>query len=54
MAVYPDAAGDVNKLTAACNNTYHCIGFTTNGELKGVISNSWKLAKWDLYIRGTV
>ena len=54
VAYYPDGAGNVEKLKAACDDTYHCMGFTTNGELKGIINHvhRWKESNNDLYLRG--
>ena len=54
IAYYPDAKGNFIKLKKACEETYHCMGFSMNGELKGMIRpiGQWMNDHTDFYVIG--
>ena len=51
-----DANGDINKLTRACQATYRCIGFSTDGIFKKSVEEmrKWKQSILDIYLLGIV
>lgn len=54
IAIYPKGRGKPLMMKEACDNTYHCLGFGTDGSLYGMIGTDWANDKrHDLYIRGT-
>lgn len=52
IAYFPDARNDIDRLKKACDDTYHCLGFSTFGTLKGMVrpESQWSSDSNDLYL----